>query len=627
MKMGYMGLSLVGQGGGTPAPFAVAISGLTNNEAIIGDHASISYTTDPVSATETVKWSNSANPADAATYGTGANPTDFTAGDEGRLYLHVSDTVGGEQVTITASALIRYARGTAPAVADDQSFTVGEAITEIDGSASGANLTFTYALSGAPAGVAINASTGAITGTPTEAATGDATVTATDQYGLEYTDTWTWDSTSLPVGTAPNVADGQVVVVFVPLDIDGSASGDGLTFTYTLTGVAGTMTIDANTGQITGTVFNLNSGFGDTATITATDQHGREFTDTFTWTREAAPVISGVPTISGTETQGETLTAAAASVTGLPSPSTTWQWERSGTSITGATSATYTLVADDVGETLTVVQTETNTHGSDTAESAATGAIVADWTPADLFASSEEGIWYDIHPDYLFQNSNGTGAVTVGDPVGYVTDRSGNGNHATQATSAARPVLRQSGALYYLEFDGVDDFLETASIDFSGSDEMSLFGAFEKASEADADILLEFSANFSQNDGSFYLVGNELSGTADWSSAARGDDNANPDQVAASDDAQPSKSVLSGLHDISADTSILRVNGAQVDEATGDKGVGNFGNYPLYIGARAGISIFFDGNMYGAVARGASSTSQEISDAETYMAGKSGVTL
>ena len=91
----------------------------------------------------------------------------------------------------------------------------------------------------------------------------------------------------------------------------------------------------------------------------------------------SAPVISGLPVISGTETEGETLTATAASVTGTPPPTTTWQWERSGTPISGATAATYVLVAGDVGETITVVQTATNSAGSDTAISAATGTIGA----------------------------------------------------------------------------------------------------------------------------------------------------------------------------------------------------------------------------------------------------------
>jgi hypothetical protein len=85
----------------------------------------------------------------------------------------------------------------------------------------------------------------------------------------------------------------------------------------------------------------------------------------------AVPSITGLPTISGTLYEGNTLTATAASVTGNPTPATTWQWERDGTPISGATSSTYTLVSADGNADITVVQTETNSQGSDTAESAA----------------------------------------------------------------------------------------------------------------------------------------------------------------------------------------------------------------------------------------------------------------
>ena len=64
--------------------------------------------------------------------------------------------------------------------------------------------------------------------------------------------------------------------------------------------------------------------------------------------------------------------------------------------------------------------------------------------PFSLFANNEQGAWYDPS-DYstLFQNSTGTTPVTaVEQPVGLMLDRSGRGNHATQATSASRPVLR-----------------------------------------------------------------------------------------------------------------------------------------------------------------------------------------
>lgn len=87
-------------------PFSVTVTGLTNGEAPLGSHASISYTTDPVSATETVKWSDSSDPAAAATWGTGASPTDYTSTTVGTLWLHVTDNIDGEDVTVSRSAPI-----------------------------------------------------------------------------------------------------------------------------------------------------------------------------------------------------------------------------------------------------------------------------------------------------------------------------------------------------------------------------------------------------------------------------------------------------------------------------------------------------------------------------------------
>ena len=56
----------------------------------------------------------------------------------------------------------------------------------------------------------------------------------------------------------------------------------------------------------------------------------------------------------------------------------------------------------------------------------------------------------------LFQDSGGTSAVTtVEQPVGRATDRSGNGRHALQATSTARPLLtaRKNLLTYSEQFD------------------------------------------------------------------------------------------------------------------------------------------------------------------------------
>jgi hypothetical protein len=53
-----------------------------------------------------------------------------------------------------------------------------------------------------------------------------------------------------------------------------------------------------------------------------------------------------------------------------------------------------------------------------------------------------EGAWYDpSDSSTVWQDAAGTTPAGVGDPVGRIDDKSGNGNHATQTTSAARPVL------------------------------------------------------------------------------------------------------------------------------------------------------------------------------------------
>ena len=62
----------------------------------------------------------------------------------------------------------------------------------------------------------------------------------------------------------------------------------------------------------------------------------------------------------------------------------------------------------------------------------------------------------------LFQNSSmTTPATSTNDPVGAWADRSGNGRHATQATSTQRPLLDANRRLV---FDGIDD-----SLAFSGT--------------------------------------------------------------------------------------------------------------------------------------------------------------
>lgn len=77
----------------------------------------------------------------------------------------------------------------------------------------------------------------------------------------------------------------------------------------------------------------------------------------------------------------------------------------------------------------------------------------------DLFSNGEAGALYtpwDLST--MYQDAAGTTPAAIDSPVGLRMDQSGNGNHATQPTASARPILREdANGSRYLEYDGVDD--------------------------------------------------------------------------------------------------------------------------------------------------------------------------
>ena len=127
--------------------------------------------------------------------------------------------------------------------------------------------------------------------------------------------------------------------------------------------------------------------------------------------------------------------------------------------------------------------------------------------PAPLFAAGEQGLWLDPSDlSTMFQDAAGTTPAVVGQPVGLVLDKSGRGNHASQATTAQKPILQQDGSgNYYLAFDGVDDSLSTAAIDFTGTDEVTTIAAVRKNSDAADGVVVELSPLPNTNNGSYFL--------------------------------------------------------------------------------------------------------------------------
>lgn len=92
----------------------------------------------------------------------------------------------------------------------------------------------------------------------------------------------------------------------------------------------------------------------------------------------SAPAFVSAPTITGTAQVPNVLTAVSGMITGSPTPAQTWQWNRAGVAISGATSITYPTVTADVGHTLTVTEHAANaTLPAASSTSVATATVLA----------------------------------------------------------------------------------------------------------------------------------------------------------------------------------------------------------------------------------------------------------
>ena len=237
--------------------------------------------------------------------------------------------------------------------------------------------------------------------------------------------------------------------------------------------------------------------------------------------------------------------------------------------------------------------------------------------PRSLFASGEQGIWLDPSDfSTLFQDAAGTTPVTaVGQPVGKILDKSGRGNHATQTTAASRPTLQQdSNGLYYLSFDGTDDSMATPSINFTGTDKMTVWAGVRKLSDAGAGGVVELSATIGANNGAFIMLAPaSAAANAQYGSKGTIVSYATPSGLTS-----PLTFVMCGQSNIAAPSVSARINGVVAASNALSQGTGTYGNYPLYIGRRGGTTAPFNGRIYQLIVRGAESNAGQIAATEAW---------
>jgi len=225
-----------------------------------------------------------------------------------------------------------------------------------------------------------------------------------------------------------------------------------------------------------------------------------------------------------------------------------------------------------------------------------------------LFANNEQGFAFDFNDlSTMYQDSAGTIPVTgVGQPVGKVLDKSGRGNHATQSTSAKRPILQQNATTgaYYLSFDGVDDFLVTGSFPAMGLGTTIFSGSLCNKTTTSAIAARGVGGYLFQTS-----VSTQVQSTN------------NPLQLATN-----GNTVATILYDPSGTGATLRANKQIATKPMTERTFDN-GN-PLAIGAfSSNGTATFQGNIYSVIGINRVATTTEITNTENIIAKNVGVTL
>ena len=238
------------------------------------------------------------------------------------------------------------------------------------------------------------------------------------------------------------------------------------------------------------------------------------------------------------------------------------------------------------------------------AQSAAVAAIGNGWYRAQV---TQKTLYADTTAIFVVVAvPTVTASAASFDVIGLQTEAGASATTYQRVTTATD--YADVGAPRRIKYDGIDDFLQTASVDFSATDKMTVWAGVRKLSDAVIGVVVELSTNSDSTNGTFALAASV--GGSGYYAQSRG--TVRP-TINATGYVAPHSAVLVAEAKISTDILRLHVNNAAPLSSATDQGTGNYGNYPLYFGRRAGTSLPFSGEVFSPeVIRGAASTAAQI---------------
>jgi len=239
---------------------------------------------------------------------------------------------------------------------------------------------------------------------------------------------------------------------------------------------------------------------------------------------------------------------------------------------------------------------------------------------------ADNGVWFDVYlsPDGLTDTYNGDGASGA-----YVWGiQIAKGAEFGPYQRVENDVYNTVGLPKWLQFDGVDDELRTAAIDFTATDKTTVWlGA---AGLSATSMIFTTGDNPLNTPGAFGAYAG-LGTTGDIGVVMRGSSGT---QVGGYTPPVTGNIVATLQYDLAGVTLAqkLKVSVDTVPQTvthySGDTTEGVFGNLPLTVGIRPeGESFPFNGKIYPLIILGRQATPQEITDTEQWVAEKTGVTL